>query len=64
MYILGLGAVQVLRNRFRGLGFQAKVLQLITIFKGGGSSQSITVLQFLRKGTEWRLFYLALQNPI
>ena len=25
----------------------AKVLQLITIFEGGGSSQSITVLQFL-----------------
>ena len=62
---LFLGAVQLLRNHFRGRGGQAKVLQLITIFKGGwGSSQSITVLQFLRKGTEWRLFYLALQNPI
>ena len=30
-----LGAVQVLRNHFRGGGGQAKVLQIITIFKGG-----------------------------
>ena len=33
---------------------------------GGGSSLSITitVLQFLRKRTEWRLFHLILQNQL
>ena len=33
---LHLGATQVLRNHFRGQGGQAKVLQLITTFKGAG----------------------------
>ena len=31
-------------------------------FQVGGSSLNITVLKFLRKGTEWRLLNLALQN--
>ena len=47
---LHLGATQVLRNHFRGQGGQGKVLQLITLFKGGGSSQIITILQFLGRG--------------
>ena len=46
-----LGAIQVF-TIFGGEGGQVKVLQVITIFKGMGSNLSITVIQFLRKGTE------------
>ena len=42
-----LGAVQVLRNHFRGEGGQAKVLQLITIFKGGGQTKVLQYYNFL-----------------